>query len=380
VVPALPRPGGGVKIAILIDGIARGGAERQALNAVEALARLGHDAALFHYSDPRTYDAIGEHPAIASGRVRHVARRGSVAFVWALARLLRRERFDVLHGFKELPSIYAGLAGRLARVPVVVGGARAGVYEYTGGIVRVQRLTRGLLQGWIVNSEAVADSLCRHVGVVRERCHVVPNGVDCAAFRSTLEPDEARLRLGLPAGCPTVTCLAAFRPEKNHLLLIDAASRFLERVPSARLLLAGDGPERGGLERQVAMMNIASRVKFLGNRVDVADVFAATSVSVLTSRYEGLSNAAIESMCAGVPVVTTDYPGAGTLVSDGRSGYIVPQGDAASLADRLERLLIDPRQRDRMGCEGREATAGRFGLEPMARGLVSVYAACGAAP
>jgi glycosyltransferase involved in cell wall biosynthesis len=367
-----------VKIAILIDGIARGGAERQALNAVESLARLGHDATLFHYNDPAAYEPIAAHPAIAQGRVRHLERRGSISFVWRLARLLRRERFDVVHGFKSLPSIYTGLAGRLARVPVVVGGSRSGEYEWSGLMARLQRLTRGTVQAWIVNSEAVAESLCRHVGVPRERCHVVPNGIDCGAFRSPLGSGEARLRLGLPADAPTVICLAAFRPEKNHRLLIDAAARFLERVPSARLLLAGDGPERGGLERQVAMMNIAPRVTFLGNRADVADLLAATSVSVLSSDFEGISNAAIEAMCAGVPVVTTDYPGASALVSDGRSGYVVPRGDAAALADRLARILLDPAERDRMGREGREVAAVRFGIETMARNLLAVYTACGA--
>ena len=368
-----------MKIAILMDGIARGGAERQALNAVEALADLGHEATLLHYNDPERYEPLADHPAVAHGRVRYVPRRSAAALVWRLARLLRREHFEVVHGFKSLPAMYAGLAGRLARVPVVVGGSRSGEYEWSGLTARLQRLTRGLVQAWVVNSEAVAESLCRHVGVARERCHVVPNGIDCRAFRSSLAGGEARLRLGVPADAPTVTCLAAFRPEKNHRLLIEAAGRVLERVPAARFLLAGDGPERGGLEREAAIMNIAPRVHFLGNRADVADLLAATTVSVLTSHYEGVSNAVIESMCAGVPVVTTDYPGASALVADAGTGFVVPRGDPATLADRLARLLLDPAERDRLGRAARETSAGRFGIEPMARSLLSVYAACGAA-
>jgi glycosyltransferase involved in cell wall biosynthesis len=206
----------------------------------------------------------------------------------------------------------------------------------------------------------------------------VPIGILCSEFRSALGAGEARTRLGLAPDAATVTCLAMLRPEKNHSLLIEATHMVLERVPGAWLILAGEGPERQRLERQVASMNMAARVRYLGSRSDVADILAATTVSTLASRYEGLSNTVIESMCAGVPVVITDYPGASDLVRDGENGYVIPRGDARTLADRLTRLLRHPEERDGMGRRGRDLAAGRFGLESMARGLLSVYRSYGA--
>jgi glycosyltransferase involved in cell wall biosynthesis len=127
------------------------------------------------------------------------------------------------------------------------------------------------------------------------------------------------------------------------------------------------------LEQRAEEMNIGTRVRFLGNRSDVAQVLAATSVSVLASHFEGTSNALIESMCAGVPVVTTDYAGAEELVTDGQDGFVVPRNDVGALADRIARLLENPPLRTAMGARGRETVGRRFSLEQLGQGLLRVY-------
>jgi glycosyltransferase involved in cell wall biosynthesis len=330
-----------VKVAIVIDGLARGGAELQALNAVFALSREGCDARLYYYRGRSAYTPVESHPAIEQGRVTRIPGDGGPpVLLWRLARTFRRERIDVVHGFKSVTTLYSSLAGRLAGTPVVLGGCRV-EYDRRGLLWLGHRLIRNLPDGWIVNSRAVARSLQTRLGVPTECCHVVENGVDRNRWASILSGAQARERLGLPAGAPTMVCVAMLRPQKNHALLFQAAARVFERFPSAFLLLAGDGPARNDLEQAAARMNISSRVRFLGNRSDVADILAAGTVSVLASHYEGTSNALIESMCAGVPVVTTDYPGAEELVTDGKDGFVVPRGDAGALADRMGRLLGD---------------------------------------
>jgi len=121
---------------------------------------------------------------------------------------------------------------------------------------------------------------------------------------------------------------------------------------------------------------VSEAVRFLGDRSDIADILAATDVSVLTSHYEGLANALIEAMSAGVPVVSTDYAGVEELLTDGRQGFIVPRGDAAAMARRVCQLLDDPGLRERMRREGIESAEQRFSIEAMAGSLRLVYETC----
>jgi glycosyltransferase involved in cell wall biosynthesis len=365
-----------MRAAILIDSLARGGAEHQALNATHALARRGCDATLIHYHPAlpgRTYE---DHPAVREGRVLFLPKGGSAAgFIWRLSRLLSRNRFDVVHGFKSIATIYACMAGRLARVPVVIGGCRA-EYEDGGAVRLMHLLLRSGVDGWVVNSRAVAQSLVARVGVSKERCFVVTNGVAPEEFRSALSPVEARRRLGLDDAVHAVSIIARLRAQKNHRLFLAAAGRILVHRQDVRFLIVGDGELRSDLEKFAADMGLLPHVRFLGERTDIADILAATDVSVMTSRYEGLANALIESMCAGVPIVTTDYSGHDELLSDGREGYVVPRDDEIVLAERIIHLLDSPDLRRRMGQEGRGSADVRFSVNAMADSLIAVYDGC----
>jgi glycosyltransferase involved in cell wall biosynthesis len=271
------------------------------------------------------------------------------------------------------PSLYGGLAAWLARVPVIVGSYRGGRYAEPEAIRLAHRVLDRVQGAWVVNSAVIVGELVAKVHVDRRRCHVVPNAIDPEAFRSRLAPAEARARLGLDPGCETVAIVAVLRPEKRHALFLEAAALVARARPAAHFLIVGEGPERGAIEAGVARLGVAERVHMLGMRRDVADILAATDVSVLTSAYEGLSNAVMESLAASVPVVSTEYPGVDELVRDGREGHVVPQGDAPALADRIARLLADPQQRERMGRSGRERVETRYGLDAMVSNLLGLY-------
>ncbi len=364
-----------MKVAILIDALNRGGAERQVLNTTWALSREGCPVELIHYYaiDGRSgYD----HPAFHEARVVCIPKRGRpLGFVWRLAGYLRRGRFDVVHAFKSVPTLYGCLAGKLAGVPVILGGCQ-GEYEDRGLARLGHRIAKPFLAGWITNTRSIVESLVREIGVAREDCHVVYNGIDPRSFASSLSPSGARTRLGLPPDAQTVVIVAGLRPVKNHRLFLDMARLVLARLPETRFLLAGDGEERRALERYAREIQVADRVLFLGSRSDIPDVLAATDVSVLTSHSEGLPNALIESMAVGVPVVTTDYAGAAEFMTDGEEGFIVPRGDARAMADRVCHLLEDPSRRKTMGEKGTRTIGGRFSMEIMAAGFLEVYRRC----
>jgi glycosyltransferase involved in cell wall biosynthesis len=365
-----------MKIAILIDGLYRGGAERQALNATLELTRSGHDIELLYYHAGGAVRSYTDHSAHTESRVSCIPKRkGGVPFIFRLRKYLKQGEFDVLHAFKAGPSVYAALAGRLAGVPVVLGGYRV-EYAERGWTPIFHRLASYFLDGWIVNSAAIGRSLTKAIGVRQNKIFVVYNGLDVEAVRCGLGSSEAKVKLGLNADAPTISIIARLRPQKNHALFLEMAAEVVRRKPETKFLIVGDGELRSDLERQAKELSLDGKAIFLGNRTDIPVVLAATDVSMLTSHYEGMANAILESMAAGCVVVSTRYAGVEELISDGQNGVLVSLGDASGLANAAIRLLEDPELRERLARKGQQLVESEYSLQAMARNMAAVYEKC----
>ncbi|MCP4590280.1 MAG: glycosyltransferase [bacterium] len=363
-----------MRIAIVLDSVTRAGAERQALYTVRELARRGHDVELIYYRRTQYEYDVSD---LGGAKVTFLSRHGSYPrFLLRMYRHLKRGGFDVVHGFKATPSIYGGLAAWLAGVPVVLGGYRSGGYQGRGVVRLLHRLSVHVFTGWVVNAQAIADAMVAGIKLPPERCWVVYNGIEPDAFVSALSPAESKRRLGLDEGAPVVSLVARFDPPKNHALFLRMAGLVHQSFPEARFLLVGDGELRDPIRRQAESMGLGDCVRFLGHREDVPDVLAATDISVITSHYEGLSNVLVEAMAASRPVVSTAYPGAEELVTDGHNGWLAPCGDAPAFADCVRRLLEDPSLRQQMGENGRRIVEERFSIDASMDRLVSVYEEC----
>jgi L-malate glycosyltransferase len=147
--------------------------------------------------------------------------------------------------------------------------------------------------------------------------------------------------------------LARLEPQKLPEIFLEAAARLAPRWPALSFLVVGGGSLEPDLPRRAAALGLAGRVVFTGPRRDVARLLGAADVSVMCSRKEGMSNTVMESMAAGKPVVATPVGGNPELIEDGRTGFLVPVGDADALAARVERLLADAALAKAMGLAAR---------------------------
>ncbi len=127
--------------------------------------------------------------------------------------------------------------------------------------------------------------------------------------------------------CPLVTQIGNFKPQKAPLDFIEAAARIAETMPEVRFVMVGDGPLRGEAQARAAELGLADRVIFCGWWDDVPGLLAATTVSVLSSRHEGLPCSVVESLAAGVPVVATAVDGTPEVIRPGVNGELVAPGD-----------------------------------------------------
>jgi glycosyltransferase involved in cell wall biosynthesis len=298
--------------------------------------------------------------------------RWSLTTGWRLWRLLRRERVQVLFMVNQpLVQFWGTLCGILAGVPVRLAAIRS-----TGKINRIQRrllvnrLTFPLTTRVTALSQTHKRYLIEHEQIAADKLEIITNGVDLARFANGRPPQAVREQLGVGASDPLVGIVAMLRPEKAHDVFLRAAAVAAKCVPSAQFVIVGDGPERARLEALAKSLNLNGHARFVGARSDVPEVVRALDVAVLSSHpvVETLSNAVLEYMAAGKPVVATRVGSVPEQVEHGVTGFLVDPGDWQTLGDRIAELLEDRALAARMGQAGRARVEERYTIDRMVQG------------
>lgn len=291
-----------------------------------------------------------------------------------MARLFRAYRPDVVHT-RNWTCIDAIIGARLAGVPVVIHGEHGREASDPEGRNafrrRVRRLLGPLVTEFVTVSRDLARWLTSDVGVPPAKVTHIYNGVDTGAF-SPGDQHEARKGLGLPQEPIVMGTVGRLDPVKDHRGLIEAFHRLAGRQDT-RLLIVGDGPCRPELERRIDELGLRGRVRLLGERDDVNVILRALDIFTLPSLGEGISNAILEAMAAGLPVVATHVGGNPELVDDGVTGFLVPSRSTNSLAAALQRYLDDPGLIRRHGDAGRMRTLNDFSLSRMFAAYDALY-------
>ncbi len=298
--------------------------------------------------------------------------------ILALVRLIRRHRPHLLHLWDFGACTYGRLAAILTGTPAVVHvrshhseHQRRGYPSYVAFAYR--RLAR-YTSAVVANSESTRRFAMQQMGFPSSLIHTLHNPVPDDLLRPA-DPDAvAKLRAayGLPKGTPVITAITRFYPAKGIRFLISAFAGISDRFPKARLLLVGDGPLRDELDAQARALGVSDRVIFAGFQRDVVTHLALSTICVVPSIEEALGNSAIEGVAAAVPVVASREGGLPEVVREGRSGLLVPPGDAGALAGALRRLLEEPQilEQLRQGCREERQ---RFSVEHYTSSLERLY-------
>lgn len=299
-----------------------------------------------------------------------------------LYRLLRRLRPDVVHT-RNIATLECQAAAWAARVPIRIHGEHGWDTNDLGGtntrLLRVRRLMRHFVHRQIALSAPTARYLVESVGVASTQVASIYNGVDTTRFFPARTPTEARAALagdGLRIDDFLIGTVGRLAPVKNQRLMIDAfalAARDPAFRAGARLILVGDGPDRGSLETQAAGLGLGDRCRFVGERDDVPQWLRALDLFCLPSLAEGISNAILEAMASGVPVLATDVGGNRELIDPSHCGALVASGDAQAMATSMRQYFIDSDLRSRHARGAREHVLARFSMEAMIANYQGVY-------
>jgi glycosyltransferase involved in cell wall biosynthesis len=284
-----------------------------------------------------------------------------------LVRLVHREEIELVQTHMDLADYYGAAAARLTGARLVSIRQNADEFRTRRTWKRppfllLEHLSYEAADAVVAVSEGLVEFLARAERLPRHKTIVIPNGVDETFAARAPETTAARRALGLEAAGPLVGTVGRLAGQKGQIHLLQAFPAILAERPDARLILAGEGPERTRLEEEARRLGIDAQVTFLGHREDIPTVLAALDVFAFPSLWEGMPMALLEAMLLERPVVAARGVGVDEVVTDGVTGLLVEPRDPAGVARALLRLLRDPREAARLGEAARRRVLDRYAL------------------
>ncbi len=340
---------------------ARGGAEEHMLMLLRGLDRSHFELLLA--CTPELRSQFSDLPGDVEYLPLRLRRPWDAGAGLHLARFLRRRRVHLLHAHISCAGRAAAPWARLAGVVTLEtphvreawrqGWKRLAVFDRVAGRLQC---------GYVAVSHANARYLTEELRLPASKVRTIPNGIDVDRFTAPLPPAlDPRPGLGIAPDELLLVCAARLEPQKGHRVLLDAlAKRPADTRARLRLVCLVDGALREALARQCQQLDLGERVIWAGFCPHVERWLAVADIFVLPSWYEGLPLVAMEAAAAGCPVVATAVDGTPEAVAEGRTGLLVPPGDAAALAAALLLLAADPALRRSMGIAGRARAQREF--------------------
>ncbi len=347
-----------------------GGAQIHVRDLASSLLGHGHEVIVLTSGSGPYVDALRasgvetatlKHLGAAINPVRDLRALGEIRSV------LKRLRPDLVSTHSSKAGVLGRVAARILGIPVVF---TAHGWAFTPGIPQreatIYRWVEWLvapLASRIITVSEFDRRLALSCGVgSAERVITVHNGMPDVDATLRSDPGRSPARLAM---------IARFEPQKDHTTLFQALAGLRDRP--WELDLIGDGPLLPQAEAMARQLGLTDRVRFWGQRMDVAERLAEAQVALLITNWEGFPRSILEAMRAGLPVVSSEVGGVSESVVDGETGFVVPQGDVQAVRQRLSQLLADAALRTRMGRSGRERYEQHFTLAHTVEKTLAVY-------
>ncbi len=360
-----------IRLLLVIPTLVRGGAEKQLVLLARGLQRDQFDVhvAVLTYSGPLESDLRDANiPVTVIGK----RWKFDPFCYWRLQRQIAALKPDIVHTWLFAANAYGRQAAIQAGVKHIIAGERCVDPWKAAWQLAIDRALARHTERIVTNSTGVKDFYVGR-GLPAEKFVIIPNGIAPTAIANAVSREQLLAELNLPAGARLLGAVGRLWPQKRVKDLIWAADLLKTTRDDTHLLIIGDGPQRWRLERYRDQSLIAERVHFLGERDDVPMLMQHFDVLWLGSEYEGQSNAVMEAMMAGVPVIATDIPGNRDLVVDGVTGYLVPLGDRFEFTRRTHWLLDHEAERKQLGEAGRQRILTEFTVEKMVDRHAALY-------
>jgi len=375
-----------IKLLNVVTNYEKGGTEGQVYNLVSRLNRSAFDVEFVCLNEWGHYLELYRQLQIpiTEFKIRSFAHPSTLSQQLKFARFVRSQKIQIVHSYNYYSNVFALPAAKLAGVPAIFASIRdRGVY-LTPAQKKLQKWACKFADRILVNADSIEEWLLED-GYPADKISVIKNGIDLKKFEDPLTEEPIRKIFNIPEDAPLVVMASRLNYYKGVDDFIEAAASVSKMHPDAHFMLVGGkltysaddiGEDTVYIDQLKALVDrsgLAEKLIFTGTRDDVPAIFAAATLSVLPSHNEGLSNTLLESMAAGLPVVSSDVGGSPELIKDGINGILVPKKAPKELAEAINKLLADPQLAQQYGDAGRQRARQHHCIDQMVETIEELY-------
>ena len=291
-----------------------------------------------------------------------------------LIRIIKRNKVKIMVTYFDSSDFFGSIIGKISGVRLLISSRRDVGFNLEKRHIWAYRIINRLFDKIIAVSENVKEKIINREKADPKKVITIYNGVDISDSNG-FDSEKIKKSLGLDSNNFIITMLANLTPVKGHKYLLAAASEVIKRNNLVKFLLIGTGKDgfKQELQDLTYKLGIENDVVFAGFRSDISEILSIADITVLSSTTEGFSNAILEYMAAGKPVVATDVGGNRELIIDGKTGFLIPPNNPSALAEAIVKLLNNVNLRSKMGTEGRVRIKDYFSKEKMIKNIDSLF-------
>lgn len=300
--------------------------------------------------------------------------------LYRIYRLIKNEKYAIVHTHTSKAGALGRLAAHLAKVPIIIHAPHGHIfYGYYGFfptqlIILLEKSLASFTDRLITLTQLGKNDHIKFGIAPANKIVPIYSGIELDKFRQfNIDIKKKKDQFHLPLDSNLISVIARLAPVKGHRYFLEAAVRIIEVIPKARFLLIGEGPLRKKLIEQVKRLGLTKEVVFFGGCEDIRPFLGISDIVVLPSLNEGMGRILLQAQACGKPVVATRVGGVPEVVRDNETGLLVPAGDAAALADAIIYLLKDKEKRRAISDQAKRWVDSKFSVEAMVKGIANLY-------
>jgi len=315
--------------------------------------------------------------------IRHISvkMRGKLNFqaVFSTARLVRKEKIDILHTHGGVAGLSARIGALIGRSPIIIHTLHGIHYlNYKNRFLKwlfiyLERFFSLFTEAIILVSDSDKEKGVINKLAKKEKMRVIKNGIEFSEFQKKIDVLAKKKALGIDPSWPLIGTVARLHRQKGHIYLLKAAKKVIKALPQTRFLIIGDGPLRKDLEKYQKELRLEKNVIFLGARRDIPELLLIIDLFALPSLWEGLPLTLLEAVASSKPVVATDVDGNREIIEDERTGILVPPRNPEWFANAIIKFLKDKDYCYQLAQEGKKSVINKFSASKMVEQTEKLY-------